>query len=76
MKKKLELAYKQAAPEDFDTYGEWEDTLKDGLEVDSKLKIPQMKAVDKARLKKYVGALKEDIIREVGKRIKLYLAID
>ncbi len=72
----MELAYKQAAPEDFDTYGEWEDTLKDGLEVDSKLKIPQMKAVDKARLKKYVGALKEDIIREVGKRIKLYLAID
>ena len=72
----MELAYKQAAPEDFDTYGEWEDTLKDGLEVDSKLKIPQMKAVDKARLKKYVGALKEEIIREVGKRIKLYLAID
>lgn len=35
MKKKLELAYKQAASEDFDTYGEWEDTLKDGLEDDA-----------------------------------------
>mgnify|MGYP003406804626 CR=1 FL=1 len=35
MKKKLELAYKQAAAEDFDTYGEWEDTLKDGLEDDA-----------------------------------------
>lgn len=35
MKKKLELAYKQAASEDFDIYGEWEDTLKDGLEDDA-----------------------------------------
>jgi len=35
MKKNLELAYKQAAPEDFETYGDWEDTLKDGLEDDA-----------------------------------------
>lgn len=47
-----------------------------GLEVDSKLKIPQMRAVDKARLKKYIGALHEDIIREVEKGIKLHLAMD
>lgn len=47
-----------------------------GLEVDSKLKIPQMRAVDKVRLKKYIGALNEDIIKEVEKGIKLHLAID
>lgn len=35
MKRDLELAYKQAASEDFDAYGEWEDTLKDGLENDA-----------------------------------------
>jgi mRNA interferase MazF len=46
-----------------------------GLEVDSKLKIPQMKAVDKARLKKYVGNLNDDILREVEKALKLHLAI-
>ncbi len=32
MKKKLEAAYKHAAKEDYETYKEWEDTLKDGLE--------------------------------------------
>jgi len=47
-----------------------------GLEVDSKLKIPQMRAVDKARLKKYIGALDDDIIGEVEKAIKLHLAMD
>jgi len=47
-----------------------------GLEVDSKLKIPQMRAVDKARLKKYIGALNDNIISEVEKGIKLHLAID
>ncbi|MBI5102332.1 MAG: hypothetical protein HZB33_10920 [Nitrospirae bacterium] len=35
MKKNLELAYKQAASEDLETYGDWEDTLKDGLEDDA-----------------------------------------
>ncbi len=35
MKKKLEAAYKQFASEDYDTYTEWEDTLKDGLEDDA-----------------------------------------
>lgn len=47
-----------------------------GLEVDSKLKIPQMRAVDKGRLKKYIGALDNDIIGEVEKAIKLHLAMD
>lgn len=35
MKKNLELAYKQASSEDLETYREWEDTLKDGLEDDA-----------------------------------------
>ena len=32
MKKQLETAYKQVAREDYESYKEWEDTLKDGLE--------------------------------------------
>jgi len=47
-----------------------------GLEVDSKLKVPQMRSVDKARLKKYVGAINDDILREVEKAIKLHLAME
>lgn len=47
-----------------------------GLEADSKLKAPQMRSVDKARLKKYVGAINDDILREVEKAIKLHLAME
>jgi mRNA interferase MazF len=57
----------------FEVFAKKEDS---GLEVDSKLKIPQMRAVDKTRLKKYVGTLNDDIIEEVEKGIKLHLAID
>jgi len=32
MRKKLAAAYKKAAEEDYETYNEWEDTLKDGIE--------------------------------------------
>lgn len=32
MRKKIEAAYREAAKEDYETYKEWEDTLKDGLE--------------------------------------------
>ncbi|MBF0519647.1 MAG: type II toxin-antitoxin system PemK/MazF family toxin [Nitrospirae bacterium] len=46
-----------------------------GLDVDSKLTIPQMRAVDKIRLKKYVGSLTDERIAEVEKAIKLHLAI-
>lgn len=46
-----------------------------GLEVDSKLKVPQMRSVDKARLKKYAGAINDDILQEVEKAIKLHLAM-
>lgn len=35
LRKKLELAYKQAAHEDYKTYKEWEDTLQDGFEDDT-----------------------------------------
>jgi hypothetical protein len=36
MKKPLEAAYKQAARDDCDTYKEWEDTIKDGLEDEAR----------------------------------------
>ncbi|MEW6571909.1 MAG: type II toxin-antitoxin system PemK/MazF family toxin [Nitrospirota bacterium] len=47
-----------------------------GLEVDSKLKISQMRSVDKERMKKYIGTLDDDLIREIEKAIKLHLAMD
>ena len=47
-----------------------------GLPVDSKLKIPQMRAVDKTRLTKYVGAIHDEMLTQVEKAIKLHLAID
>jgi mRNA interferase MazF len=47
-----------------------------GLEANSKLKIPQMRAVDKARLKKYIGTISNDILAMVEKAIKLHLAMD
>lgn len=46
-----------------------------GLDVDSKLKVTQMRSVDKIRLKKYVGTLNDDIIEELEKAIKLHLAM-
>ncbi len=36
MRKKIEAAYREAAKEDYETYKEWEDTLKDGLEDDTR----------------------------------------
>ncbi len=36
MKKTLEAAYKEAVHEDYETYKEWEDTIKDGLEDESR----------------------------------------
>ena len=47
-----------------------------GLPADSKLKIPQMRAVDKARLARYVGTLHEEFLEQVNRAIKLHLAID
>ena len=32
LRRELAAAYKRAAQEEYATYGEWEDTLKDGLE--------------------------------------------
>ncbi len=46
------------------------------LDYDSKLKIPQMRAVDKSRLKSYIGTLNNDILEEVEDAIKIHLAID
>ncbi|MDO8746558.1 MAG: type II toxin-antitoxin system PemK/MazF family toxin [Thermodesulfovibrionales bacterium] len=47
-----------------------------GLDVDSKLKVTQMRSVDKTRLKKYVGTLNDDILEELEKAIKLHLAME
>ncbi|MEW6663814.1 MAG: type II toxin-antitoxin system PemK/MazF family toxin [Thermodesulfobacteriota bacterium] len=47
-----------------------------GLPVDSKLKIPQMRAVDKARLTRYAGTVREETMEAVEKAIKLHLAMD
>ncbi|UJS21268.1 MAG: type II toxin-antitoxin system PemK/MazF family toxin [Candidatus Brocadia sp.] len=46
------------------------------LDYDSKLKIPQMRAVDKSRLKRYIGTLGNDILEQVENAIKIHLAID
>lgn len=45
------------------------------LDYDSKLKIPQMRAVDKSRLKSYIGTLSSDILEQVEDAIKIHLAI-
>jgi mRNA interferase MazF len=47
-----------------------------GLSVDSKLKIPQMRAVDKTRLTRYVGGVHEETMENVERAIKLHLAMD
>lgn len=47
-----------------------------GLDVDSKLKIPQMRAVDKERLTKYVGMLADDKIKETENAIRLHLGME
>ncbi len=36
MRKKIDATYREAAKEDYETYKEWEDTLKDGLEDDTR----------------------------------------
>ncbi len=46
-----------------------------GLKIDSKLKIPQMRAVDKSRLNKYIGTLNENSLEKVEKAVKLHLSI-
>jgi len=47
-----------------------------GLHIDSKLKIPQMRSVDKSRLRKYIGTLNDDLLSEIEKAIKLHLAME
>lgn len=34
MREKLAVAYRESAKEDYESYLEWEDTLKDGLDDD------------------------------------------
>jgi len=47
-----------------------------GLELDSKVKVTQMRAVDKSRLSRQVGALNNEIMGAVEKAIRLHLAMD
>jgi len=47
-----------------------------GLNADSKLKIPQMRAVDKKRLTKHIGNLPGDVLEETERAIKLHLDME
>ena len=47
-----------------------------GLNIDSKLKIPQLRAVDKARMSKYIGTLNDELLADIEKAIKLHLAME
>ena len=49
---------------------------KSGLNIDSKVKIPQMRAVDKARMSKYIGTLNDELLSDIEKAIKLHLAME
>jgi mRNA interferase MazF len=46
-----------------------------GLDLDSKLKIPQMRAVDKSRLSKHIGTVGDEIMTAVERAIRLHLAM-
>ncbi|MBF0566144.1 MAG: type II toxin-antitoxin system PemK/MazF family toxin [Nitrospirae bacterium] len=46
-----------------------------GLDFDSKIKVSQMRAVDKARLRKHISTLSEYVIIEIEKAIKIHLSI-
>ncbi len=47
-----------------------------GLNIDSKLKIPQIRAVDKARLLKYIETLNDELLSDIEKAIRLHLAME
>ena len=47
-----------------------------GLDRDSKLKIPQMRTVDKSRLSKRVGSAGADTMSGVQKAIRLHLDME
>jgi mRNA interferase MazF len=47
-----------------------------GLERDSKLKIPQMRAVDKSRLSRRVGNAGDDTMEMVERAIRLHLDME
>lgn len=46
-----------------------------GLDLDSKVKVPQMRAVDKTRLSRQVGMLSDEIMATVEKAIMLHLGM-
>lgn len=47
-----------------------------GLELDSKVKVTQMRAVDKSRLSRQVGTLNDEIMSAIEKAILLHLGMD
>jgi mRNA interferase MazF len=47
-----------------------------GLDLDSKLKIPQMRAVDKSRLSRRVGTVGEETLSAVEKAVRLHLDME
>ena len=47
-----------------------------GLQEDSKVKCEQIRTIDKSRLKRKIGEISEDILKEVEKAILIHLGID
>jgi|WetSurMetagenome_2_1015567.scaffolds.fasta_scaffold55312_4 mRNA-degrading endonuclease toxin of MazEF toxin-antitoxin module len=47
-----------------------------GIDHDSKLKVPQMRAVDKSRLSRRIGSVGEETMTAVEKAIQLHLDME
>lgn len=47
-----------------------------GLDLDSKLKIPQMRAVDKSRLSQRFGTVGEETLSAIEKAVRLHLEME
>lgn len=47
-----------------------------GLQEDSKVKCEQIRTIDKSGLKRKIGEISEDILKEVEKAILIHLGID
>jgi mRNA-degrading endonuclease toxin of MazEF toxin-antitoxin module len=47
-----------------------------GLDLDSKLKIPQMRVVDKSHLTRRVGSVGDDTMEMVERAIRLHLDME
>ena len=52
-------------------------TSENGLEVDSKILLNQIHSIDyRARVKKFLGRLKDELVKKMERGIKLVLALE